>query len=177
MICAENIAKMKDTVRVLNFARGDLANSQDIISALEDGKMAAYVTDFPGDKILGVDGVVALPHLGASTPESEDNCAVMAANEIKDYLENGNIVNSVNLPNVSMAMAGDAKICVIHKNVEGLIAKITTCITEAGMNIENMESKSKKDYAYTVLDVKGNADSVADKIRAGEAVISVRVIK
>ena len=96
-------------------------------------------------------------------------------NSITD--ENGNIVNSVNLPNVSMSMTGDAKICVIHKNVEGLIAKITTCITEAGMNIENMESKSKKDYAYTVLDVKGNADSVADKIRAGEAVISVRVIK
>ena len=153
----------------------DMINA--VVEALANGGMAAYVTDFPGDKILGVDGVVALPHLGASTPESEDNCAVMAANEIKDYLENGNIVNSVNLPNVSMSMTGDAKICVIHKNVEGLIAKITTCITEAGMNIENMESKSKKDYAYTVLDVKGNADSVADKIRAGEAVISVRVIK
>ena len=159
----------------MNFARGGLVNEDAVVEALANGGMAAYVTDFPGDKILGVDGVVALPHLGASTPESEDNCAVMAANEIKDYLENGNIVNSVNLPNVSMSMTGDAKICVIHKNVEGLIAKITTCITEAGMNIENMESKSKKDYAYTVLDVKGNADSVADKIRAGEAVISHNV--
>ena len=177
MINADVIKTMKKNVRIMNFARGGLVNEDAVVEALANGGMAAYVTDFPGDKILGVDGVVALPHLGASTPESEDNCAVMAANEIKDYLENGNIVNSVNLPNVSMAMAGDAKICVIHKNVEGLIAKITTCITEAGMNIENMESKSKKDYAYTVLDVKGNADSVADKIRAGEAVISVRVIK
>lgn len=177
MINADVIKTMKKNVRIMNFARGGLVNEDAVVEALANGGMAAYVTDFPGDKILGVDGVVALPHLGASTPESEDNCAVMAANEIKDYLENGNIVNSVNLPNVSMAMAGDAKICVIHKNVEGLIAKITICITEAGMNIENMESKSKKDYAYTVLDVKGNADSVADKIRAGEAVISVRVIK
>lgn len=177
MINADVIKTMKKNVRIMNFARGGLVNEDAVVEALANGGMAAYVTDFPGDKILGVDGVVALPHLGASTPESEDNCAVMAANEIKDYLENGNIVNSVNLPNVSMLMTGDAKICVIHKNVEGLIAKITTCITEAGMNIENMESKSKKDYAYTVLDVKGNADSVADKIRAGEAVISVRVIK
>ena len=177
MINADVIKTMKKNVRIMNFARGGLVNEDAVVEALANGGMAAYVTDFPGDKILGVDGVVALPHLGASTPESEDNCAVMAANEIKDYLENGNIVNSVNLPNVSMSMTGDAKICVIHQNVEGLIAKITTCITEAGMNIENMESKSKKDYAYTVLDVKGNADSVADKIRAGEAVISVRVIK
>ena len=177
MINADVIKTMKKNVRIMNFARGGLVNEDAVVEALANGGMAAYVTDFPGDKILGVDGVVALPHLGASTPESEDNCAVMAANEIKDYLENGNIVNSVNLPNVSMSMTGDAKICVIHMNVEGLIAKITTCITEAGMNIENMESKSKKDYAYTVLDVKGNADSVADKIRAGEAVISVRVIK
>lgn len=177
MINADVIKTMKKNVRIMNFARGGLVNEDAVVEALANGGMAAYVTDFPGDKILGVDGVVALPHLGASTPESEDNCAVMAANEIKDYLENGNIVNSVNLPNVSMAMTGDAKICVIHKNVEGLIAKITACITEAGMNIENMESKSKKDYAYTVLDVKGNADSVADKIRAGESVISVRVIK
>ena len=177
MINADVIKTMKKNVRIMNFARGGLVNEDAVVEALANGGMAAYVTDFPGDKILGVDGVVALPHLGASTPESEDNCAVMAANEIKDYLENGNIVNSVNLPNVSMSMTGDAKICVIHKNVEGFIAKITTCITEAGMNIENMESKSKKDYAYTVLDVKGNADSVADKIRAGEAVISVRVIK
>ena len=177
MINADVIKTMKKNVRIMNFARGGLVNEDAVVEALANGGMAAYVTDFPGDKILGVDGVVALPHLGASTPESEDNCAVMAANEIKDYLENGNIVNSVNLPNVSMSMTGDAKICVIHKNVGGLIAKITTCITEAGMNIENMESKSKKDYAYTVLDGKGNADSVADKIRAGEAVISVRVIK
>ena len=177
MINADVIKIMKKNVRIMNFARGGLVNEDAVVEALANGGMAAYVTDFPGDKILGVDGVVALPHLGASTPESEDNCAVMAANEIKDYLENGNIVNSVNLPNVSMAMTGDAKICVIHKNVEGLIAKIAACITEAGMNIENMESKSKKDYAYTVLDVKGNADSVADKIRAGESVIYVRVIK
>ena len=177
MINAETIAKMKKNVRILNFARGDLVEDAAIIDALANGGMAAYVTDFPSDALIGVEGVVALPHLGASTPESEDNCAVMACQEIADYLENGNIKNSVNLPNVSMGMSGDAKICVIHSNTEGIIAKLTGIATEAGLNIENMESKSKKDAAYTVLDVKGNADGLSDKIKAVEGVISVRIIK
>ncbi len=177
MINAETIATMKDTVRILNFARADLVDSKAIIDALANGKMAAYTTDFPTDDLIGVDGVVAIPHLGASSPESEDNCAVMACDEIKAYLEKGDIINSVNLPNVVLAKTGDAKICVIHKNVEALLTKVTACASDAGLNIENMVSKSKKDMAYTVLDVKGNADSVADSIKAIENVIAVRVIK
>ena len=141
------------------------------------GKVKRYVVDFPGDEVLGVDNIVAIPHLGASSEESEDNCAVMAADELMEYIENGNIVNSVNLPNLSMAKTGDAKICIIHRNVEGLLTKVTACAANGGINIENMESKSRKDYAYTVLDVIGNADAVVDAIKAVENVIAVRVIK
>ena len=177
MINAETIAMMKKNVRILNFARGDLVVDDAIIEALANGGMAAYVTDFPSDALIGVEGVVALPHLGASTPESEDNCAIMACKELIDYIENGNITNSVNLPNITMSHTGDAKVCIIHKNVEGLINKITAVTAEAKINIENMESKSKKDNAYTVLDVKGNTDGLTDKFKAIESVISVRIIK
>ena len=176
MINAQTIATMKKNVRILNFARGGLVDEQAVVDALANGGMAAYVTDFPSDTVIGVEGVVALPHLGASTPESEDNCAVMAANEVIDYIENGNILNSVNLPNVSMPLTGDAKICIVHKNIEGFITKATACVTEVGLNIDNMESRSKKDYAYTVLDVKGTYDGVAQKIKDVDGVISVRVI-
>ena len=177
MINAETIAMMKKNVRLLNFARGDLVDDKAVIEALNNGGMAAYVTDFPTDALIGVEGVIALPHLGASTPESEDNCAVMACQQIIDYLENGNIKNSVNLPNVSMVMTGDAKVCVIHKNVEGLITKISAVTAEAKVNIENMESKSKKDMAYTVLDVTGNTDGLIEKFKAIDAVLGVRIIK
>ena len=177
MINAETIATMKDTVRILNFARADLVDSKAIIDALANGKMAAYTTDFPTDDLIGVEGVVAIPHLGASTPESEDNCAVMACKEIKAYLEKGDIINSVNLPGVTLPMTGDAKICVIHKNVEGIITKITAVAADAGLNIENMVSKSKKDMAYTVLDVKGNADATTAAIKAIDSVVAVRIIK
>lgn len=177
MINAETIATMKDTVRILNFARADLVDSKAIIDALANGKMAAYTTDFPTDDLIGVDGVVAIPHLGASTPESEDNCAVMACKEIKAYLEKGDIINSVNLPNVTLPMTGDAKICVIHKNIEGILTKITAVAADAGLNIENMVSKSKKEMAYTVLDVKGNADATVSAVKAIENVTAVRVIK
>ena len=175
MINAETIATMKDTVRILNFARADLVDSKAIIDALANGKMAAYTTDFPTDDLIGVDGVVAIPHLGASTPESEDNCAVMACKEIKAYLEKGDIINSVNLPNVTLPKTGDAKICVIHKNVEDIITKITAAAS--GVKVENMVSKSKKDMAYTVLDVTGSADSAADAVKAIDGVVAVRVIK
>lgn len=177
MINAETIATMKKSVRILNFARADLVDSKAIIDALANGGMAAYVTDFATDDLIGVEGVVTIPHLGASTPESEDNCAIMAVNEVKAYLENGDIINSVNLPNVQVAKTGDAKICIIHKNVEGLISKVTAVAASAGVNIENMLSRSKKDMAYTVLDIKGNSDGVADKMAAIDDVISVRVIK
>ena len=179
MINAEALASMKDNVRIINLARGGLVNDTDIIAALESGKAAQYVTDFPSDTVLGVKNVIALPHLGASTPESEDNCATMAAAELIEYLENGNILNSVNLPNAEMVAEGDAKVCVIHKNVVARVTNITGRISDMGLNIENMINKSKKDYAYTMLDVTGKVDenSIIEKVKAIEDVISVRVIK
>ena len=153
LICAESIAKMKDTVRVMNFARGDLANADDVVEALEEGKMAAYVTDFPSAKLIDVDGVIAIPHLGASTPESEENCAVMAARQLQDYLVNGNIRNSVNLPNLEQEWSGISRLCLIHKNVPAMLTNIMSTLSNDGINVENMTNKSKKDYAYTIVDV------------------------
>lgn len=177
MINTESIAKMKDGVRVLNYSRGGLVNNADIMEALKSGKVASYVTDFPSDDVLCVENITAIPHLGASTPESEDNCARMAADQLKDYLENGNILNSVNLPSVTMPRTGDARICVIHKNVPNMISLIAAALSENGMNIENMQSKSKKDYAYTILDVTGQVSAgAADAISAIDGVIRVRVI-
>lgn len=176
-INGETIATMRDGVRILNFARGDLVNSADILTALENGKVAAYVTDFPNDEILGHDGVIAIPHLGASTPESEDNCAGMAADELTDYIENGNITNSVNLPNTAMARSGEKRICIIHKNVPTMITKITQVLAAKGVNIENMLNTSKKQYAYTLLDVTGDiTNDIANEIAALDDIIRVRVI-
>lgn len=176
-INAETIVTMRDGVRILNFARGDLVNSTDILAALENGKVAAYVTDFPNDEILGHDGVIAIPHLGASTPESEDNCAGMAADELTDYIENGNITNSVNLPNTAMARSSEKRICIIHKNVPTMITKITQVLAAKGVNIENMLNTSKKQYAYTLLDVTGDiTDDIANEIAALDDIIRVRVI-
>lgn len=177
MICAENIAKMKDTVRVLNFARGDLANSQDIIAALEDGKMAAYVTDFPNAELIGVDGVIAIPHLGASTPESEENCASMGALELIDYLENGNIKNSVNMPAVSMARTGVSRITVIHINQPNMIATITDTISKDGVNIASFEDKNRGEIAYSIIDADSEISAaVISDIEKIDGVIRVRVI-
>ena len=178
VINAENIAKMKDGVRIINYSRADLVNSTDVLAALKDGKVAAYTTDFATDDILGEPGVIATPHLGASTPESEDNCAAMAADEIKDFLENGNIKNSVTLPNVSMPRTGTERICVIHKNIPNILTTVTAAVSETGNNIESMDSKSKKDYAYTILDVANDVDDSAKaKIASIDGVIRVRVIK
>ena len=174
MINASTIAQMKEHVRILNFARGDLVNNTDLLKALSDGKVAAYATDFPNDALLGVENVLAIPHLGASTPESEDNCACMAADEIKDYLENGNIKNSVNLPNVSMPRENGAKrVCIIHQNIPNMISTLTGVLANIGVNIENMQSKSKKEYAYTILDVTGNT---VKAINDNDGIIFVRVI-
>lgn len=173
-VCAESLAKMKDGVRILNFARGELVNSGDLLAAISSGKCAAYITDFPNDEIIGVEGVVAVPHLGASTPESEDNCAVMAARQLIDYLETGKIVNSVNLPECELAKTADCLVCVIHKNVPSIITQITGVISAGGGNIENIASKSKKDWAYTMLDVTGVVTpSDIEKI---EGVTGVRVL-
>ena len=177
LINADVIAKMKDGVRILNFSRAALVNSEDIKAALESGKVASYVTDFPTDELLCVDGVIAIPHLGASTPESEDNCAAMAAAELIDYIENGNIVNSVNLPEISMPRSGDNRVCVIHKNIPNMITAITGIVAGDGINIENMLNKSRGDYAYTMLDVDGiDKDDIVAKISAVDGVIKVRVI-
>ena len=173
----DTIALMKDGVRILNFARGELVDSEAMISALESGKVAAYVVDFPSDEVLGVNNVIAIPHLGASTPESEDNCAMMAALELIDYLENGNIKNSVNYPDAEMNAAG-TKICVLHKNIPDVISQLTSVLGDAKINIDNMVSKSKKDYAYTMLDAAGNiGDDIIGKLAAVDSVIKIRVIK
>ena len=128
--------------------------------------------------MLGVENIIAIPHLGASTPESEDNCARMAADQVKDYLENGNIVNSVNMPAVSMARSGDARVCVIHKNVPSIITSITAVLSDNGVNIENMQSKSRKDYAYTILDIVGaSPDAALHGLTDIDGIIRVRVIK
>ncbi len=173
-VSAESLAKMKDGVRILNFARGELVNTEAILAALESGKCAAYITDFPNDALIGVDGVTAIPHLGASTPESEDNCAVMAAQELIAYLENGTVKNSVNLPDCELAKTADCLVCVIHKNVPTIINQITGAISACGGNIENIASKSKKDWAYTMLDVTGAV--VPADIEKIDGVSGVRVL-
>ncbi|MBR4072632.1 MAG: phosphoglycerate dehydrogenase, partial [Clostridia bacterium] len=176
-INATTIGQMKDGVRILNFARAALVNSDDLKAALESGKVASYVTDFPTDEMLDVDGVIAIPHLGASTPESEDNCAAMAAKELIDYIENGNIINSVNLPEITMPRSGEKRVCVIHKNIPNMLTAITGTVATGDVNIENMLNKSRGDYAYTMLDIN-NADvsDIADKISAIDGIIKVRVI-
>lgn len=170
-----SISTMKSGVRILNFARGELVEEADMLKALEEKKVACYLTDFPTDAMLDNENIVAFPHLGASTPESEDNCARMAALELIDYLENGNIKNSVNLPAASMPKTTMPRICIIHKNVKTIISQISAALSD--VNIENMLNKSRGDYAYTMLDVDGKlADDVADKIKAIDGVINVRVI-
>ncbi|MGN1160853.1 MAG: phosphoglycerate dehydrogenase [Candidatus Fimenecus sp.] len=178
LVSKSSIAVMKDNVRILNFARGELVDTNDIIEALEDGKVAAYITDFPNDALIGATGVIAIPHLGASTPESEDNCAVMAVNQVADYLENGNITNSVNLPAVSVARNGKHRMTIIHKNVAGIVSSITSTLASENVNIDNMVNKSKGEYAYTMIDT--DTDVSEDAIKAVtdiESVIRVRVIK
>ena len=170
-------AAMKEGVRILNFSRAGLVDSDAMLAALESGKVAAYVVDFPTDEMLGVKNVVAIPHLGASTPESEDNCAVMAANQLKAYLEDGNIINSVNFPDVNVPRAGDVRVCVLHKNIPNMLAQISSVVSACGVNIASMTNKSRKDLAYTVLDVEGAvAADVTDKISAIDGIIRVRVL-
>ena len=168
---------MKGGVRILNLARGSLVNDDGMLAALDSGKVACYVTDFPNNKILQGKNVVAIPHLGASTPESEENCAVMAAQQLRDYLENGNITNSVNLPTLVQPWSGECRLCIIHRNIPGAIANITGVLSKDGVNVENMTNKSKKDYAYTVVDVGSRvSDAVASEIRALDGVLRVRLL-
>lgn len=177
MINRDTIEKMKDTVRIMNFARGDLADSDAVIDALDDGRMACYVTDFPDAKLIGVDGVIAIPHLGASTPESEENCAAMAAQELIDFLEDGNIKNSVNMPNVFMPRSGKSRITVIHKNQPNMIATITDTISKDGVNIASFEDKNRGEIAYSIIDCDDDVSTqITDDITAIDGVIKVRTI-
>ncbi len=177
MINAESIAKMKDGVRILNFARGDLVNASDLKEALECGKVASYATDFPSKELLLMPNVISVPHLGASTDVSEDNCAVMAADELTDYLENGNIRNSVNYPSVFMARSGDTRICILNDNIPDVISSITSVLSSSGVNIENLTNKSKANVAYTVVDISGSLpESACEKLNQVRGVRRVRVI-
>jgi len=176
-INAQTLHMCKDGVRVMNFARGELVDNDALLDALGSGKVAQYFCDFPSEELLGVKGVLCTPHLGASTPESETNCAVMAAAELSDYLKNGNITHSVNLPDVSQPRMGGRRICIIHKNTPGAIADITNILTGAHLNIENMVNKSRKDIAYTMLDVTGTLDGqLAGQLAGIDSAIRVRVL-
>jgi D-3-phosphoglycerate dehydrogenase len=150
-----------------------------MLPALESGKVAVYVTDFPNDKTAGAPGVIAIPHLGASTPESEDNCARMAAQEIVEYVENGNIINSVNMPRAVMDRSpiASTRLCILHKNIPDMIAQISRAVSSVGMNIENMVNGSRGDYAYTMCDLCGETEGIASAIEKVSGVIRVRVIK
>ena len=177
MVDADAIASMKRGIRVINLARGEIVQDDAMIPALETGRVAAYITDFPNNRLLAAPHVVAMPHLGASTPESEQNCAVMAADELKDYLETGNVRNSVNLPAVSMTPSGVMRLCILHKNVPGMRAKITTLFGRDGVNVENLSNKSKGDWAYTMVDLAAHiGDDVLQDVRAMEHVVRVRAI-
>ncbi len=175
---AETIAKMKDGVVICNLSRAGLVNDDDMAKALDDGKVAKYVTDFPNEKTIKMKGCISIPHLGASTEESEDNCAVMAARQVIDYLENGNIVNSVNYPTVEMPRSAHTRVCVCHQNIPNTITKLSSVISAQGINIENMINKSKGDFAYTMIDCASDITDEAQKILSTvEGVIRVRVIK
>ena len=175
IINKENIAKMKDGVRILNFARGDLVVSADVVEAVQNNKIAKYVTDFAEPALIDVENILVLPHLGASTPESEDNCAKMAVKEIREYLENGNIVNSVNYPNVSEPRTTQYRICLIHKNVPNMLAQFATYLANQSINIENMVNKARGDFAYTIIDTNDLAD--IKSLEELEDVIRVRVVE
>ena len=179
MLNADAFAMMKDGVRILNFARDVLVNDEDIKAALASGKVAKYVTDFPNPAIAGTENVIALPHLGASTEESEDNCAIMAVREIRDYLENGNIVHSVNFPDCSMGACMTAgRIGILHKNESGMLSHFTTILGNAGINIDGMANKSRGDYAYALIDVDTNVpEDVLAKLEQTDGVLKVRKVK
>ena len=177
MINADAISSMKRGVRFINLARGEIVDDDAMLSALDTGKVAAYITDFPNNRIVKAPHVIAMPHLGASTPESEQNCAVMAVDELRDYLENGNIRNSVNLPNVTLERSGVMRLCVIHRNIPAMLANITTLLAKDGANVENLSNKSKGDYAYTLVDLNTRVDdSVIEDVRNLPNVVRVRVI-
>lgn len=177
MFNAETFAKMKDGAVLINNSRGELVDTAAVLEAVRGGKLERYITDFPADELIGEPNVICVPHLGASTPEAEDNCAQMAAKELVDYIENGNITHSVNFPDVSAPRASAARVCIMHKNVEGVISSITSVVSKAGINIANLLDKSKKDMAYMILDLDAKpAEAVVSEIAAQANVLRVRVL-
>lgn len=180
-INADKISVMKKGVRLLNFARGGLVVNKDILAALDSGKVACFVTDFADEELLKNDKVICLPHLGASTPEAEDNCAFMAVDQLRDFLENGNIINSVNFPKTKLDEAipsGGARLCIANKNVPNMVGQITTVLANEKMNIAAMVNQNRADVAYNLIDVEGEVPStVIDKLKAIQGVITVRAIK
>lgn len=175
MINTETIAKMKDGARILNFARGELVKGADMAEAVTSGKIGAYVTDFPSDEVIGVENVTALPHLGASTPESEENCAYMAAVEIREYLEKGNIKNSVNFPNVELDVEGE-RVAVIHHNALNVMNDVLGAFMGAGIETKGFNSKAKGDYAYTLVAADSIPDAVVNALKGNDDIIKVRKI-
>ena len=178
MINEAAIAKMKKGVILINLARDILCNEVDVLAGINSGKIRKYVTDFPNPTIAGHDGCIVIPHLGASTEESEDNCAVKAVLELKDYLENGNINNSVNLPNCDMGVCAGPRLAIIHKNVANMISQFTSFLGNAGYNIKDMSNKSRGDYAYTLIDLEDEIeDAIVSKIEKIDDVIRVRIVR
>ncbi len=171
------IRKMKDGVILINCARGELVDNTDILKAVESGKVAKYIVDFPSDELIDVKNVICIPHLGASTEEAEDNCAIMAAKQLIDYIENGNIVNSVNYPTCSMPRTTDNRLIILHKNTQNILAQITGTVGNEGINISNLTNQSKGIYAVTILDVDAPVSKEAiEHISQVENIIKVRVI-
>ena len=177
IINKDKFSLMKEGVRLLNFSRGGLVNNKDLNEAIGNGTIAYYVTDFPDEDLLKNEKVIPIPHLGASTPESEENCAVMAVNQTKDFLENGNIKNSVNFPECSLSSNGGKRITIANKNIPNVIGQITHLLAEEKINITDMINKSKGDYAYNIIDVTGEVnETIIKKIKDLNEVIMVRVI-
>ncbi|NLM13863.1 MAG: phosphoglycerate dehydrogenase [Epulopiscium sp.] len=177
MLNKEKFALMKKGVRILNFSRGELVNNTDLIEAIKDGIVAAYVTDFPSEELIDVENVITIPHLGASTPESEDNCAMMAVQQLRNYLEHGNIKNSVNFPDCEMTRATNYRTVVAHRNIRNMVGQITTILAHADINIMDMMNKSKKEWAYTMIDSdKKVEEDIVEKIKAIDGVVAVRTL-
>ena len=178
IVSREGIALMKDGVRILNFARDGLCDEDAVIEGLESGKIACYCCDFASERMLAQPNALCLPHLGASTPESEDNCARMAAEEMMEYLEKGTIRNSVNFPNLKVPREADIRICIMHRNIPNLIAKLSTVLSDRGINIENMGSRPRGEVAYTIMETNDElSDETKAALQAVEGVISFRVIE
>ncbi len=178
MINETSLSSMRHGVRIINLARGGLVDDGDMLAALESGKVARYVTDFPNANLVGKKGVITVPHLGASTPESEENCAIMAAQELREYLSTGNIRNSVNMPNVEMPRSGQARLGIIHRNIPKMISKISTLLSDEGANIENLINKGRGDYAYTLVDLGQEiTKETLEHVRNIEGVLRLRIIR